>query len=86
MRGANVALVVARASRRRKPRTLFEEDGLFFEVASGWPLLRPGGCGDVAVASANWALLTMEFISKISAIRSHTYVTYGNVCLLMIYL
>ncbi len=36
MRGANVALVVARASRRRKPKTLFEEDGLF----SKW---HPGG-------------------------------------------
>ncbi len=40
----------------------------------------------ITITSANWALLMMEFISKISAIRSHTYVTYANVCLLMIYL
>ena len=46
---ADVALVDARASRGRKAKKLFEEDGLFSEVAPGWPLLRPGGCGDVAV-------------------------------------
>ncbi len=46
---ADVALVDARASRGRKAEKLFEEDGLFSEVAPGWPLLRPGGCGDVAV-------------------------------------
>ena len=41
---------------------------------------RPGGerPGRPA-ASANWALLMMTVVSKISAIRSHTYDTYKNV-------
>jgi hypothetical protein len=42
MREANVALVVARASRGRKPKMLFEEEGLFSKWHPGGRCFGPG--------------------------------------------